>query len=131
MVAVSAACVLLGSGIADAVAAIPGPANLMALASTAPVAGPGSPMPTASRVNVSVLIGRDQVGDTGRVRVSSLASANAAFMPEVFRAFGKARPEVELSLASTPRPVAAGAAGEIDLALITGWDLPAADTRTH
>jgi subtilase family serine protease len=61
VLAASAACVLLGSGFADA-AAGPGPAGLVALANTAPVAGPGSPMPTASRVNVSVLIGRDQAG---------------------------------------------------------------------
>jgi subtilase family serine protease len=60
--AASAACVLLGSGIADAAAARPGPAGLVALASTAPVAGPGSPMPAASRLNVSVLIGRDRAG---------------------------------------------------------------------
>ncbi|HEY2577405.1 MAG TPA: S53 family peptidase, partial [Streptosporangiaceae bacterium] len=42
--------------------ASPGPAGLVALASTAPVAGPGSAMPAASRVNVSVLIGRNQAG---------------------------------------------------------------------
>jgi subtilase family serine protease len=60
--AASAACVLLGGGIADAAAATPGPAGLVTVANTAPVAGPGSAMPAASRVNVSVLIGRDQAG---------------------------------------------------------------------
>jgi subtilase family serine protease len=60
--AAGAACVLVGTGIAHAAAARSGPAGLVALASTAPVAGPGSAMPAASRVNVSVLTGRDQAG---------------------------------------------------------------------
>ena len=55
--AASAACVLLGSGIANAAPARPGPAGLVAVENTAPLAGPGSAMPAASRVNVSVLIG--------------------------------------------------------------------------
>jgi subtilase family serine protease len=59
---VGAACVLLGSGIANASTAAHGPAGLVALASTAPVAGLGTAMPAASRVNVSVLIGRDPAG---------------------------------------------------------------------
>ena len=69
--AASAACVLLGGGIADAAAARPGPADLVALANTAPVAGPGTAMPAASRVNVSVLIGRDQVGLAAAARAIS------------------------------------------------------------
>ena len=69
--AASATCVLLGSGIADAAAAGTGPAGLVAVVSTAPVAGPGSPMPTASRVNVSVLIGRDQAGLAAAARAIS------------------------------------------------------------
>jgi subtilase family serine protease len=60
--AAGAAFVLLGSGIAGAATARPGPAGWVAVASTAPVAGPGSAMPASSRVNVSVLIGRDLAG---------------------------------------------------------------------
>lgn len=69
--AASAACVLLGNGIADAATARPGPAGLVALVNTAPGAGPGSAMPTASRVNVSVLIGRDQAGLAATARAIS------------------------------------------------------------
>jgi len=69
--AASAACVLLGAGIGDAAAAGPGPAGLVVLENTAPVAGPGSAMPAASRVNVSVLIGRDQAGLAAAARAIS------------------------------------------------------------
>jgi subtilase family serine protease len=69
--AASAACVLLGGGIANAAAARPGPAGLVVLENTAPVAGPGSAMPAASRVNVSVLIGRDQAGLAAAARAIS------------------------------------------------------------
>jgi hypothetical protein len=69
--AASACCVLLGSGIANAAAARPGPAGLVALVNTAPVAGPGVAMPAASRVNVSVLIGRDQDGLAAAARAIS------------------------------------------------------------
>ena len=69
--AASAACVLLGGGIANAAAARPGPAGLVVLVNTAPVAGPGSAMPAASRVNVSVLIGRDQAGLAAAARAIS------------------------------------------------------------
>jgi subtilase family serine protease len=67
----SAACVLIGSGIASAATARPGPARLVALASTAPTAGPGSAMPAASRVNVSVLIGRNSAGLAAAARAIS------------------------------------------------------------
>jgi subtilase family serine protease len=69
--ATSAACVLLGGGIANASAASPRPADLVVLENTAPVAGPGSAMPAASRVNVSVLIGRDQAGLAAAARAIS------------------------------------------------------------
>ena len=69
--AASAACVLLGSGIANAAPARPGPAGLVAVENTAPLAGPGSAMPAASRVNVSVLIGRDQAGLAAAARAIS------------------------------------------------------------
>jgi subtilase family serine protease len=69
--AVSLTCVLAGGGIADAAAARPGPAGLVALGNTAPAAGSGSAMPAASRVNVSVLIGRDQAGLAAAARAIS------------------------------------------------------------
>jgi subtilase family serine protease len=69
--AVGAASVLPGNGIANAAAARPGPAGLVALENTAPVAGSGSAMPAASRVNVSVLIGRDQAGLAAAARAIS------------------------------------------------------------
>ena len=69
--AASGACVLLSGGIASAAAARPGPAGLVVLANTAPVAGPGAAMPAASRVNVSVLTGRDQAGLAAAARAIS------------------------------------------------------------
>jgi subtilase family serine protease len=69
--AAGAACALLGGGIANAAAARPGPAGLVVLGNTAPLAGPGSAMPGASRVNVSVLIGRDQAGLAAAARAIS------------------------------------------------------------
>jgi subtilase family serine protease len=69
--AAGAACALLGSGIANAAAVRPGPAGLVALPDTAPSAGPGSAMPAASRVNVSVLVGRDQAGLAAAARAIS------------------------------------------------------------
>ena len=69
--AASAACVLLGSGAANAAAARPGPSGLVALPNTAPVAGPGAALPATSRVNVSVLIGRDQAGLAAAARAIS------------------------------------------------------------
>ena len=56
---------------ANAAAARPGPAGLVALENTAPVAGPGSAMPAASLVNVSVLVGRDQDGLAAAARAVS------------------------------------------------------------
>jgi subtilase family serine protease len=67
----SVACVLAGGGIADAAAASSGPSGLVVLMNTAPVAGPGTAMPAASRVNVSVLIGRDQAGLAAAARAIS------------------------------------------------------------
>jgi len=69
--AASAACALLGSGIANAATTGPGPGGLVAVANTAAVAGPGSAMRAASRVNVSVLIGRDQAGLAAAARAIS------------------------------------------------------------
>jgi subtilase family serine protease len=69
--AVGVASVLPGNGVANAAAARPGPAGRVALVNTAPVAGPGSAMPAASRVNVSVLVGRDQAGLAAAARAIS------------------------------------------------------------
>jgi subtilase family serine protease len=69
--AAGAACALVGSGVAAAATASPGPTGLVALASTAPAAGPGTPMPAASRVNVSVLIGRNLSGLAADARAIS------------------------------------------------------------
>jgi subtilase family serine protease len=69
--AAGAACVLLGSGIANATTARHGSAGLVALANTASPAGPGSAMPPASRVNVSVLTGRDQASLAAAARAIS------------------------------------------------------------
>jgi subtilase family serine protease len=73
--AASAACVLLGTGIANAATAGSGPAGLVALAdtgpNTGPAAGPGTAMPTTSRVNVSVLTGRDRAGLAAAARAIS------------------------------------------------------------
>jgi subtilase family serine protease len=74
--AAGAACALLGSGIANAATARPGPAGLVALANTASAVGPGSAMPAASRVNVSVLVGHDSAGLAAAARaISDPASA--------------------------------------------------------
>ena len=63
-----------GSGSAGAAtgsAPTPRYTGLVVLVNTAPVAGPGSAMPAASRVNVSVLIGRGQAGLAAAARAIS------------------------------------------------------------
>ena len=69
--AVVVAGVVPGSGIANAAAARPGPAGLVTVVNTAPVAGPGAAMQPASRVNVSVLVGRNQAGLAAAARAIS------------------------------------------------------------
>jgi subtilase family serine protease len=71
VLAAGAACALLGSGIANAATAGPGPAGLVTLANTASAVGPGSAMPAASRVNVSVLVGHDSAGLAAAARAIS------------------------------------------------------------
>jgi subtilase family serine protease len=111
--AASAACVLLGSGIANA-AARPGPDGLVALENTAPLAGPGSAMPAASRVNVSVLIGRDQAG---------LAAAARAISDP-------ASPRYQHYL-STAQVVAEFGATSVQQAAVSGWLSKSGLTVTH
>jgi len=112
--AASAACVLLGGGIANAAAARPGPAGLVVLANTAPVAGAGSAMPAASRVNVSVLIGRDQAG---------LAAAARAISDP-------ASPRYQRYL-STAQVVAEFGATSAQQAAVSGWLSKSGLTVTH
>src|SRR5215831_8013285 len=112
--AASAACVLLGGGIANAAAARPGPAGLVVLANTAPVAGAGSAMPAASRVNVSVLIGRDQAG--------LAAAARAISNP--------ASPRYQRYL-STAQVVAEFGATSAQQAAVSGWLSKSGLTVTH
>jgi subtilase family serine protease len=106
--------VLLGNGIANAAAARPGPAGLVALANTAPVAGPGSAMPAASRVNVSVLIGRDQAG---------LAAAARAISDP-------ASPRYQHYL-STAQVAAEFGATSVQQAAVSGWLSKSGLTVTH
>lgn len=112
--AASAACVLLGGGIANAAAATPGPAGPVVLENTAPAAGPGSVMPAASRVNVSVLIGRDQAG---------LAAAARAISDP-------ASPRYQHYL-STAQVVAEFGATSAQQAAVSGWLSKSGLTMTH
>jgi subtilase family serine protease len=112
--AASAACVVLAGGIANAAAARPGPAGLMVLENTAPVAGPGSAMPAASRVNVSVLIGRDQAG---------LAAAAGAISDP-------ASPRYQHYL-STAQVAAEFGATSAQQAAVSGWLSKSGLTVTH
>jgi DNA-binding transcriptional LysR family regulator len=65
--------------------------------------------------------------DGGRLRLGAFASANTSLLPEVIASFKQRYPTVEVSLAGgdTRRNIAAVQAGELDLALITSWDLRA------
>ncbi|MEX2984114.1 LysR family transcriptional regulator [Streptomyces sp. C36] len=61
----------------------------------------------------------------GRLRLGAFASANAGIVPELFSRFSRRYPAVRLSLcAGGPADhLAALRAGELDLALVTEWDL--------
>jgi DNA-binding transcriptional LysR family regulator len=61
----------------------------------------------------------------GELRMAAFASANTALVPEAIRRFGRAHPDVALSLvqADADGPVAAVRAGRVDLALLTSWQL--------
>lgn len=61
----------------------------------------------------------------GRLRVSSFASANTWLLPDAMAAFARRHPKVELSV-SQGEPVdnlARLREGDLDLALVTSWDL--------
>jgi DNA-binding transcriptional LysR family regulator len=62
----------------------------------------------------------------GRLRLGGFASANTSLLPEAIAAFKRRHPAVEVSLAGgDPQGnLAAVQAGELDLALVTSWDLP-------
>lgn len=64
----------------------------------------------------------------GRLRLSAFASANAWLVPEALARFANRHPKVEVTVArGTPgNEYARLRAGEVDLALVTSWDL--ADT---
>ena len=64
--------------------------------------------------------------DGGRLRLAAFASANTWLVPEALRRFNRLHPRVELTLAAVPshRHLAALRAGDIDIAILTDWDLP-------
>ena len=61
----------------------------------------------------------------GRLRLGAFASANTSLVPRAIARFRQRHPKVELSLAGTDadRNLAAVRAGDLDLALVTDWDL--------
>ncbi|HEV7805919.1 MAG TPA: LysR family transcriptional regulator [Solirubrobacteraceae bacterium] len=63
---------------------------------------------------------------TGRVRIAAFASANAALVPAVVREFSTRYPQVQVALSATPPETHPQAIhdGELDLALVTDWDVP-------
>ncbi|MFC4007716.1 LysR family transcriptional regulator [Nonomuraea purpurea] len=69
----------------------------------------------------------------GRVRVSAFPSAATRYLPERFRAFTARHPAVELSLrvwSGEHDPCAAVLDGEVDVALLTSWDVAGAGAVT-
>jgi DNA-binding transcriptional LysR family regulator len=62
----------------------------------------------------------------GRLRLGSFSSANVSLLPEAIRRFGAAHPEVELVLSATDPEahLTAVEQAELDLVLVTEWDLP-------
>jgi DNA-binding transcriptional LysR family regulator len=63
----------------------------------------------------------------GRLRLGAFASANTSLLPEAIATFKQRHPAVEVSLVGGDAHgnLAAVQAGELDLALLTQWDLPA------
>jgi DNA-binding transcriptional LysR family regulator len=61
-----------------------------------------------------------------RVRVSAFPSAHTSLVPEVIGRFTRRYPGVEVSLVDVPsgEAIRAVRAGEVDVALVTGWDHP-------
>jgi DNA-binding transcriptional LysR family regulator len=62
----------------------------------------------------------------GRLRLGSFSSANVSLLPEAIRRFAAAYPEVELVLSGTDPEAHLSAVeqAELDLALVTEWDIP-------
>ncbi|MEV4279865.1 LysR family transcriptional regulator [Actinoplanes xinjiangensis] len=62
---------------------------------------------------------------SGQLRLAAFPSANTGLMPEAIRRFRAAHPGIELTLQGRDPvgPLAAVRAGDVDLALITRWDL--------
>jgi DNA-binding transcriptional LysR family regulator len=62
----------------------------------------------------------------GRLRLGSFSSANVSVLPEAIRRFAAAHPEVELVLSGTEPEAHLSAVehAELDLALVTEWDIP-------
>ncbi|MBX6391321.1 MAG: LysR family transcriptional regulator, partial [Frankia sp.] len=65
--------------------------------------------------------------DGGRLRLSAFAGANTAFVPEAVRRFSRDFPAVDVSLTVVDwtRRLEAVRTGEVDVALVTAWDLHA------
>jgi DNA-binding transcriptional LysR family regulator len=65
----------------------------------------------------------------GRLRLAAFASANTSLLPDAVASFKQRYPAVEVSMAGGDirRNLAAVQAGELDLALLTQWDLPGSD----
>jgi DNA-binding transcriptional LysR family regulator len=61
----------------------------------------------------------------GKLRLGAFASANTSLVPDAIIRFRQHHPNVELSLAGTDTTsnLAAVRAGDLDLALVTAWDL--------
>lgn len=66
--------------------------------------------------------------DAGHLRLAAFASANTSFVPDVIRRFAAAYPGVatELVQVDIDQPAAAVATGQVDLALLTAWQLDGA-----
>lgn len=62
---------------------------------------------------------------TGQLRLAAFPSANTALMPEAIRRFRAAHPGIELTLngRDPAGPLAAVRVGDVDLALVTDWEL--------
>jgi DNA-binding transcriptional LysR family regulator len=66
----------------------------------------------------------------GRLRLGAFASANTRLVPEAIARFRERHPKVELSLAGSDAAtnLAAVRTGDLDLALVTDWDLDTSES---
>src|SRR5919198_4109849 len=67
--------------------------------------------------------------EAGHLRLGAFASANTSLLPDAIASFKQRYPAVEVSMAGGDirRNLAAVQAGELDLALLTQWDLSGSD----